>query len=97
MPKLDISRIVRLIIVAASVAFISSLAVVLWQASRKQHLTLAAGAAGGDSYILGNALKTVVERHYPRIRITLLRPAGQSRTCRCSKTAAPSWPPHRPM
>jgi uncharacterized protein len=76
MPKLDISRIVRVIIVAASVALISSLTVVLWQASRTQHLTLAAGAAGGDSYILGNALKTVVERHYPRIRITLLETGG---------------------
>jgi uncharacterized protein len=76
MSKLALHRVVRLVIVAASLGFISWLAVVLWQASRTQRLTLAAGNSTGDSYILGNALKTVVERHYPRIRISLLETGG---------------------
>ncbi len=44
--------------------------------SRTEHLTLAAGASSGESYILGHALKTVVERHFPKIRITLLETGG---------------------
>lgn len=44
--------------------------------SKIQHLTLAAGSSSGESYILGNALKKVVERHYPKMRITLLETNG---------------------
>src|SRR5271170_1672802 len=76
MATLDFNRVVRLVVITASLCVITSLAVVLWQGSRTQHLTLAAGASSGESYILGNALKTVVERHYPRIRITLLETGG---------------------
>jgi TRAP transporter TAXI family solute receptor len=49
---------------------------VLAQRLRTQHLTLAAGSPSGESYILGNALKTVVERHYAKIRIILLETGG---------------------
>jgi uncharacterized protein len=52
------------------------LVVASWQQSRTVHLTMAAGASSGESYILGHALKTVVERHYPRIRMTLLPTGG---------------------
>src|SRR5215470_9231816 len=76
MSKLDTHRVVRLVIVTASLGFISWLAVVLWQASKTQRLTLAAGTSTGDSYILSNALKTVVERHYPRIHIVLQETGG---------------------
>ncbi len=43
---------------------------------KRERLTLAAGAPSGESYILGHALKTVVERHYPKIRIDLLETGG---------------------
>ena len=76
MSRLDTHRVVRLVIVTASLCFIAWLALVLWRGSRTQHLTLAAGTSTGDSYILGNALRTVVERHYPRIRISLLETGG---------------------
>ena len=76
MSKVAAHRVVRLVILTASLGFISWLAIVLWQASRPQRLTLAAGNSTGDSYILSNALKTVVERHYPRINITLLETGG---------------------
>jgi len=39
-------------------------------------ISCAAGSPSGESYILGSALKRVVERHYPKIRITLLETGG---------------------
>jgi uncharacterized protein len=76
MPKLDFNKVLRIMLVALSLGLIAILAVVLVQQSKTEHLTLAAGASSGESYILGSALKTVVERHYPRIRITLLETGG---------------------
>jgi uncharacterized protein len=76
MPKLDFNKVLRIMLVALSLGLIAILAVVLVQHAKTEHLTLAAGASSGESYILGSALKTVVERHYPRIRITLLETGG---------------------
>jgi uncharacterized protein len=74
--KLDFNRVVRLAVITVSLCVVAGAAIVLWQASRTQYLTMAAGAPGEESYILGDALKKVVERHYPRIRITLLKTGG---------------------
>ena len=76
MAKLDLNRILPLTLAAVSVCIITALAAILWQQSRTQYLTLAAGDSHGESYILGRALKTVVERHYPRIRINLVETGG---------------------
>jgi hypothetical protein len=76
MPKLDFNRVLRDTLAALTLALMGGLVVASWQQSRTVHLTLAAGASSGESYILGNGLKTVVERHYPRIRITLLQTGG---------------------
>ena len=76
MAKLDFNRVLRITLVLLSVGLVAWLALALWQRSRTEHLTLAAGASSGESYILGNALKTVVERHYPKIRVTLLETGG---------------------
>lgn len=76
MAKLDFNRVLRMTLVALSVGLVAWLALAGWQRSRTEHLTLAAGASSGESYILGNALKTVVERHYPKIRITLRETGG---------------------
>src|ERR1700742_3666799 len=76
MAKLDFNRVLRITLVSLSVGVIAGLAVAVWQRSKTEHLTLAAGASSGESYILGNALKTVVERHYPKIRITLVETGG---------------------
>src|SRR5271166_3465262 len=76
MAKLDFNRVVRITLVVLTLSFLASLAVVLWQRSRTENLKLAAGASSGESYILSHALKTVVERRYPRIRITLLETGG---------------------
>jgi hypothetical protein len=65
MAKLDFNRVLRMTLIVLSVGLVAGLALALWQRSRTVHLTLAAGASSGESYILDNALKTVVERHYP--------------------------------
>ena len=41
-----------------------------------QSLTLAAGSSSGDSYVICSALKTVVEHHYPNVRIKIRETAG---------------------
>lgn len=73
---LDVNRVVRIVMVVLTASFLFGLGGFLWQQSRTQYLTLAAGDSSGESYILGSALKKVVERHYPRIRITLLETGG---------------------
>ena len=61
---------------ALSLILIATLAFELWQRSKTREFVLAAGSSTGESYILGNALKTVVQRHYPKIRIRLLVTGG---------------------
>jgi len=61
---------------ALSLMVIAALSFALWQRSKTQEFVLAAGSSTGESYILGNALKTVVQRHYPKIRIRLLETGG---------------------
>jgi uncharacterized protein len=74
--NLDVNRVIRITLLILSVSFLIGIANVIWQQTRTQYLTLAAGDLSGDSYALGSALKTVVERHYPRIRITLVNTGG---------------------
>jgi hypothetical protein len=70
MAKLDFNRVVRVGARVVSLGLIAVFGMVWLQGSKTENLTLAAGATGGESYILGRALKTVVERHYPRVRLT---------------------------
>lgn len=76
MAKLGFNEVLRIAIVAVSLTVIGGLAIALMQGSEVQYLTLAAGSSNGESYILSNALKSVVERRYPKIRITLLATGG---------------------
>lgn len=77
MARFDFHRVLQLVMGALSLGLIAGLLIVWWQRSRTEYLTLAAGAPSGESYILGNALKTVLERHYPKIRLTLLKAGGR--------------------
>lgn len=76
MAKLEFNSVVRIAIGAMSLTVIAGLAVVLLKGSKTQHLTLAAGSTSGEGYILGDALKQIVERHYPKIRIDLIETGG---------------------
>ena len=48
----------------------------LYQRNQKHNLTIAAGARSGESFALAQALKTVAERHHPRLKITVRETAG---------------------
>jgi uncharacterized protein len=76
MAQLEFNRVVRVALVVVSLGVIAIVGIVWLQESRTENLTLAAGASSGESYILGRALKTVLERHYPRIHLTLLETGG---------------------
>ena len=76
MAKPDFNRVLRVTLSVITLGLIVILVAVWRQQSKTEHLTLAAGASSGESYILATALKTVVERHNPRIRITLLETGG---------------------
>jgi hypothetical protein len=43
---------------------------------KERPISIAAGARKTESYVLAQALKTVTERHYPRIKITILEIEG---------------------
>src|SRR3984957_12960008 len=76
MAKLDFNRVLRLMLATLSLGLVGVLAWVFLQRSKTDYLTLAGGSSSGESYILGKALKTGVERHYPRIKISLLETGG---------------------
>jgi len=76
MARLDINRVARVTLSVFTLGLIAFLAIAGLRQSRTQNLSLAAGASSGESYILSSALKTVVERHYPRIRLNVLETGG---------------------
>jgi uncharacterized protein len=76
MTKMSFNGLMRAALAVLSLGLIAFPVIAWMQQSKTVTLTLAAGAPGGESYILGNALKRVVERHYPKIRIDLLETGG---------------------
>ncbi len=75
-PNLKINRIWEIATVLLSLAIIAFFTTLFYQRSRVHRLTLAAGSPTGESYIIGAALRNVVERHNSRIRIELLETGG---------------------
>jgi hypothetical protein len=65
--KLEFNKVLLIAIGVVSFSMLAGLTIALVQNSKVEHLTLAAGSPSGESYIMGHALKTVVERHHPRI------------------------------
>jgi hypothetical protein len=74
--KIDFNRVVQFALLALSLVIVGGIAMVWFRQSRSERLTLAAGSSSGESYILGKALKTVVEQHYPKIHIDLVETGG---------------------
>lgn len=75
-PKLKLNRLLEIGLVVFSLTLIGFVASLLYQRSKVHHVAVAAGSSTGESYIVCAALKTVVERHNPGIRITLLETGG---------------------
>ncbi|HEY3742919.1 MAG TPA: TAXI family TRAP transporter solute-binding subunit [Bryobacteraceae bacterium] len=79
---MEVNRIVRIALVVVTLGIIAGLGFLWLNRSRTQHLTLAAGSRDGESFILGEALKTVVQRHYPAIEVTVLETGGTAENLR---------------
>src|SRR5262245_34502363 len=48
------------------------------QRDRIDHITIAAGSSKGDSYVICQALKTVIARHHPTLDISVRETGGTS-------------------
>ena len=63
---------------ALVVLVVAALGYTWFDKERVHTLVLAAGGSDGESYILAKALATVVERHYPHIRLVVRESGGTS-------------------
>lgn len=71
-----INKAIQISAVALSACIFGGLLLVAVQSSGVRTVILAAGSPGGESYILATALKTVVERHNPQVRLNILETGG---------------------
>lgn len=76
MPRLTLNKVSQIGLAVLTVGLVSLLAVGVYQSSRTQTLNLASGSSGSDSHILCAALKSVVERHNPKLRVNVLETGG---------------------
>ncbi|MGY6216710.1 TAXI family TRAP transporter solute-binding subunit [Methylolobus aquaticus] len=76
------NRLRVVILGALSVATLIVFAVVHYRNARNVDVTIAAGNLTGESYLLASALKTVLERHHPEIRVQVLETGGTTDSLR---------------
>jgi len=74
--KVDWTRLSAVGLTLFSLGLILGLGFSVFQRTKVHKLTVAAGAAQGESYILSKAIETVVERHYPNIEMTVKETGG---------------------
>jgi len=55
---------------------LGGIALLVTEGAKVRTVTLAAGSPQGESYILSTALKKVVERHYPKVRLNVVQTGG---------------------
>lgn len=82
-PLDQLTILLRLFLVMALTVWFGFTAVDLWQSVSFNvihrpiyHVSFAVGGSGGESYILGKAIKQVVENYHPNIRLDLLETIG---------------------
>lgn len=76
MHKLDPSRIGLPGLALLSLAMLVLVGIAFLDNGRVQTLTIAAGSSQGESYVLSQALKVVVERHVPKVRLIVRETGG---------------------
>jgi TRAP transporter TAXI family solute receptor len=76
MLKLDAFRLRIIVLALISTTLAATFAIFLYQDRRTQTLKLAAGSSTGESFIVASALKKVIERRQPRIKIEILETGG---------------------
>lgn len=82
-PLDQLTILLRLFLVMALTVWFGFTAVGLWHSVSFNvihrpiyHVNFAVGGSGGESYILGKAIKQVVENYHPNIRLDLLETVG---------------------
>ena len=65
-----------------SLAAVVAFGVLHFLGLRVVHITIAAGDSAGESHIIATALKTVIERQHPRIRVQVLETGGTTDSLR---------------
>src|SRR5208337_172075 len=76
--KLGADKIAFALVGLASLAAIGWGAWIAYGRTRAYHATFAAGSSPTESFVLMRALKTVVERHDPRLKVTIVETSGSS-------------------
>ncbi len=76
MSRFDPSRFAVPGLALLSLLLILGVAYAIFEQNRSYHVTIAAGSHTGEAYILTQALKTVAERHYPKLKIAMRETAG---------------------
>src|SRR5262245_65573433 len=69
-------RLGLIVLSVVSLAIAAALVVNWRERTRVHRVTIAAGSRTGESYLLGQALKTVTGRHHPNIELTILETGG---------------------
>lgn len=75
-------KISLLVLFLLSSTVAAVLGVGFYRSLKTYHVTVAAGNPTGESYVISSALKTVVEQHHPRIRVTILETGGTTENLR---------------
>ena len=78
MAKLIAGRIVIVILALVSIALLGTGASIAYKRFKTNTIAIAAGSSKAESYVMMQALKTVVERHYPRLKLTVQETGGTS-------------------
>lgn len=76
--KFDFSKLGLLGLGLLSLGLIVGIGLGLYNRAKVHRLTVVAGAAQGESFILSKAIESVVERHHPNIEITVQETGGTS-------------------
>jgi uncharacterized protein len=76
MNRFEYHRVSEIALGLLTLALIIFVGTIVRNSLRIRTLTIAAGSSSGGSYIVCNALKAVLERHYPNIKLRLLETAG---------------------
>src|SRR5262245_44427514 len=69
-------RLGLIVLSVVSLAIVAAVALQLRDRTRIYEITLAAGSPSGESYLLSEALKTVLRRHHANIELTIRQTGG---------------------
>lgn len=88
MIRLDAGRLGVLALSLATAGLLAFGIYFFYDRAKVHGVTIAAGSSSGESYILSQALKAVVERHHPKVKLTILETGGTAENLRLLESRA---------